>query len=69
MIKGLVTDLIRHPLSMMLIGGVTIYIAESVKVAVERKHQRNAIQEGKAYPGYEFDGLFVKAKISEVKVK
>lgn len=67
--KGLITDLIRHPLSMMLIGGITIYVAESVKVAVERKHQRNAIQEGKAYPGYKFDGLFVKAEILAVEEK
>ena len=67
--KGLVTDLIRHPLSMMLIGGVTIYIAESAKVAIERKHHREAIRDGKAYPGYEFDGLFIKAKILEVKEK
>lgn len=69
MIKGLVTDLIRHPLSMMIIGGAVIYVAENVKEAVERKKQRNAIEQGKAYKGYEFDGLFIKFKISEVKEK
>ena len=68
-IKQLTQDLIRHPISMVIIGATVVYIAENVKAKVEKNKQLNAINSGTEYSGYEYDGLFVHFKFDKVGKK